>query len=158
VLQGNCEGNRLQKIQLRAVSVKGGGVNEMSLNDPLSDALSHIKNVERIGKKECIVKPASKLIGNVLRVMQEAGYIEEFEFIDDGKSGMFKVKLRGKINNCNAIKPRFPVKAREFEKWEKRFLPARDFGILIVTTSKGVMSHREAIERGLGGHLLAFVY
>lgn len=130
----------------------------MSLNDPLADALSAIKNAERVGKKECIVKPASKLIGNVLRIMKEEGYIEEFEFIDDGKAGIFKVKLKGRINNCNAIKPRFPVKKNEFEKWERRFLPARDFGILIVTTSKGVMTHREAKEVGVGGSLLAFVY
>lgn len=130
----------------------------MSLNDPLADALSAIKNAERVGKKECIVKPASKLIGNVLKIMKEEGYIEEFEFIDDGKAGIFKVKLKGRINNCNAIKPRFPVKKNEFEKWERRFLPARDFGILIVTTSKGVMTHREAKEVGIGGSLLAFVY
>lgn len=130
----------------------------MSLNDPLADALSHIKNTERVGKMECTIKPASKLIGNVLGVMKEGGYIAEFEFVEDGKSGFFKVKLRGKINDCNAIKPRFYIRTREFEEWEKRVLPARDFGLLIVTTSKGVMSHSEAIESGVGGQLLAFVY
>ncbi len=129
----------------------------MSLNDPLADALSMIKNAEHAGKKECSVK-ASKLIGNTLKIMKECGYIEEYEFIDDGKSGVFRVKLRGKINNCNAIKPRFPVKRDEFEKWEKRFLPARDFGYLIVTTSRGLMTHHEAKELGIGGRLLAFVY
>ncbi len=130
----------------------------MTLNDTLADALSHIKNTERVGKLECVIKPVSKLIGNVLSVMKEGGYIEGFEYIDDGKGGMFKVKLRGKINNCNAIKPRFFVRVKEYEKWEKRFLPARDFGMLIVTTSKGVMSHHDAIEAGMGGQLLAFVY
>ncbi|NQE46441.1 30S ribosomal protein S8 [ANME-1 cluster archaeon GoMg2] len=130
----------------------------MALNDPLADALSHIKNIERVGKMECSIKPASKLIGNVLSVMQEGGYIEEFEHEEDGKAGIFKVKLRGKINDCNAIKPRFYVRTREFESWEKRFLPARDFGMLIVTTPKGVMSHAKAVEAGVGGQLLAFVY
>lgn len=130
----------------------------MSLNDPLADALSHIKNIERVGKMECMIKPASKLIGNVLGVMQEGGYIAEFEFVEDGKAGLFKVKLCGKINNCNAIKPRFYVRANEYENWEKRLLPARDFGMLIITTSRGVMSHGKAIEMGVGGQLLAFVY
>jgi len=130
----------------------------MSLNDPLADALSHIKNTERIGKLECEIKPASKLIGNVLSVMQEGGYVEEFELIEDGKAGIFKVKLRGTINDCNAIKPRFYVRMNEFETWEKRFLPARDFGMLILTTPKGVMSHAKALEAGEGGQLLAFVY
>ena len=130
----------------------------MSLNDPLADALSHIKNTERIGKMECMIKPASKLIGNVLSVMKEGGYLAEFEFIEDGKAGFFKVKLGGKINDCNAIKPRFYVHMSDFEGWEKRVLPARDFGMLIVTTSKGVMTHVKAIENGVGGQLLAFVY
>ncbi|MCD6209841.1 MAG: 30S ribosomal protein S8 [Methanophagales archaeon] len=130
----------------------------MTLNDPLADALSHIKNTERVGKMECSIKPASRLIGNVLGVMKEGGYIEEFEYIEDGRGGVFKVKLGGRINNCNAIKPRFFVRVREYEKWEKRFLPARDFGMLIISTSKGVMSHNKAIEAGLGGQLLAFVY
>ncbi len=130
----------------------------MTLNDPLADALSHIKNTERVGKLECSIKPASKLIGNVLGVMKEGGYIEEFEYVEDGRGGIFNVKLRGKINDCNVIKPRFFVRVREYERWEKRFLPARDFGLLIVTTSRGVMSHNKAIEEGLGGQLLAFVY
>lgn len=130
----------------------------MSLNDPLADALSHIKNTERVGKMECTIKPASTLIGNVLGVMKEGGYIDEFEFVEDGKAGLFKVKLRGKINDCNAIKPRFSVRVKEYEDWEKRLLPARDFGLLILTTSKGVMSHEKAIENGVGGQLLAFVY
>jgi len=130
----------------------------MSLNDPLADALSHIKNTERVGKMECMLKPASKLMGNVLSVLKEGGYIAEFEFVEDGKAGFFKVKLAGKINDCNAIKPRFYVRTKDYEKWEKRLLPAQDFGMLIVTTSKGVMSHKKAIERGLGGQMLAFVY
>ncbi len=90
------------------------------LNDPLADALATIKNAERVGKRECIVKPASKLIGRVLKVMQEYGYIEAFEWIDDGKGGKFKVKLKGNINNCNVIKPRHAIKKGEFEKWEAR--------------------------------------
>jgi small subunit ribosomal protein S8 len=126
--------------------------------DPLSDALARIKNAEKAGKREVIIEPASKLIGNVLRVMKEHGYIGDFEFIDDKKAGKFKVKLLGRINDCNAIKPRFPMRLGESEKWEKRYLPAREFGILILTTSKGVMSHKEAREHGVGGHLLGYVY
>lgn len=130
----------------------------MVLTDPLADALSAIKNSEIVGHRYCVVAPASKLIGRVLRVMQGEGYIGEFEFIDDGKAGKFRVELQGKINDCGVIKPPFSVKKDEFEKWEKRYLPARGFGILIITTPKSVMSHREAIEKGLGGRLLAFTY
>ncbi|WP_297436786.1 30S ribosomal protein S8 [Thermococcus sp.] len=130
----------------------------MTLLDPLANALSHITNSERVGKNEVYLKPASKLMGEVLRVMQENGYIGEFEFIDDGRAGIYRVQLIGKINKTGAIKPRFPVKATEYETWEKRFLPAFEFGILIVSTSQGVMAHKEAIEKGIGGRLIAYVY
>jgi small subunit ribosomal protein S8 len=126
--------------------------------DPLANALNHISNCERVGKKVAYIKPASKLIGRVLKVMQDYGYIGEFEFIEDGRAGIFKVELIGKINKCGAIKPRFPVKKLGYEKFEKRYLPARDFGILIVSTTQGVMSHEEAKKKGLGGRLLAYVY
>ncbi|MHC1570627.1 MAG: 30S ribosomal protein S8 [Methermicoccaceae archaeon] len=130
----------------------------MVLNDTLADALSIIKNAGAVGKTSCTIKPASKLIGSTLRVMKEYGYIEEFEFIDDGKAGEFRVKLKGKINTCGVIKPRFSITLEEFEKWEAKFLPAKDFGVLILTTPSGVLSHYDAREKRTGGQLLAYVY
>jgi small subunit ribosomal protein S8 len=128
------------------------------LLDPLADALSTIKNAESTGKPECTIRPASKVIGSVLKVMKDKGYIGDFEFIEDGKSGVFKVQLKGKINKCGVIRPRHAVKNMEFEAWEKRFLPAKGFGSIILTTPNGVMTHSEARESGLGGQLLAYVY
>jgi small subunit ribosomal protein S8 len=130
----------------------------MVLLDPLADALSTIKNAESTGKQGCIIRPASKLISSVLNVMKNQGFIGEFEFIDDGRAGVFKVDLRGRINNCKVIKPRIATGLAEFEKWEKRFLPARNFGALILTTPNGVLSHYEAREKKVGGQLLAYVY
>ncbi len=128
------------------------------LNDPLADALTLIKNAEKAGKLECEVRPASKLIGHVLKVMQERGYVGSFEFVDNTTGGRFRVKLNGNINNCGVIKPRHAIKKAEFEKWEARYLPAQDFGTLIVTTTAGVLSHYNAKEIGTGGKLLAYVY
>ena len=128
------------------------------LIDPLSDALSNMKNNEHAGNLECVIKPSSKIIGKVLKVMQDHGYIKEFEYVDDGRSGKFKVKLIGKINDCGVIRPRYPVKKTEFEIFEKKFLPAKNFGILLTTTPLGIMDHREAIKKGVGGRLLAYVY
>lgn len=127
------------------------------LQDPLADALSTIKNAERVGKRSCVTR-ASKMIKAVLKIMQSGGYIGSFEFVDDGRGGKFKVKLKGKVIDCNVIKPRFSVKADEFEKWEKRFLPAREVGLLILTTPKGVIDHKKAKQLRVGGKLLAFVY
>jgi small subunit ribosomal protein S8 len=127
------------------------------LQDTLADVLSALKNAEKVGKKECVTR-ASKEIKSVLKIFQDNGYIGAFEFIDDGRSGKFKIELRGKIIDCNAIKPRFPARVGEFEKYEKRFLPGREFGLLILTTPKGVMDHKKAKELRVGGKLLAFVY
>jgi len=127
------------------------------LHDPLADALVTIKNAERVGKRECLTR-ASKVIKSVLKIMKDHGYIGAFEFIDDGKSGKFRVELKGKIIDVNVIKPRFSVKVEEFEKWEKRYLPAREVGLLILTTPKGIIDHKKARELHVGGKLLAFVY
>src|SRR3989338_9897171 len=126
--------------------------------DPLTDALTSIRNHEGSAKKDCIIRPASKLLGELLRVMQKNEYIGTYEFVDDGMEGMFKITLAGKINNCRVIKPRYAVRKDEFEKYEKRYLPAKDIGMLIVSTPKGVMTHREAKEAAIGGRLIAFVY
>lgn len=128
------------------------------LNDPLANALSTMKNAELKGKGTCIIKPSSKLIGGVLNLLKEKNYITEYEFIDDGKAGIYQVKLRGNINNCGVIKPRYPIKRDDLDKWEARYLPAQHFGLLIITTTKGIVSQSEAKENGIGGKLLAYIY
>ncbi len=126
--------------------------------DPLADALVAILNAEKTGKKTVTVKPASKIIANVFRTIQRAGYLGELEFIEDHRGGMFEIQLMGRINKCGVIKLRFPVKHDELEDEERKYLPARGFGILVMTTSEGVITHEDAKERGIGGRLLAYIY
>ncbi len=127
-------------------------------NDPVADAIINIKNCELAAKEECVCKPATKLLGRILEVMKKYGYIKDFKKVEDKRGGKYIIKLSHTINDCKAIKPRYKVKKDEFEKFEKRYLPSRHIGILIVSTSQGVMSHREAKEKGIGGRLLAYVY
>lgn len=126
--------------------------------DTLSSGLTTIMNNEMRNKRDCVISPASKLLGRVLRVLQLNGYIGEFEFIEDGRAGKFKVQLLGRVNKCGAIKPRYAVSADGFENWEKTYLPAREMGILVVSTPSGVISHKEAKQKNVGGRLLAFVF
>jgi len=126
--------------------------------DPIADAMTRIKNAEHAGKKEVVVSPVSNLLREILSIMRKKGYIEDFEVIDNGKGGIAKIKLAGKINACGAIKPRFSVSKFEFEKFEKRYLPAKNFGLIILSTPQGVMTHEEAKEKGIGGVLLAYVW
>src|SRR3989344_1436358 len=124
------------------------------LNDPLAAAMTKILNAERVGKREVSVKPASKIFKRVLTIMNDLRYIGSFEEIADGKGGQIKINLLGSINKCGVIKPRFASKNTEFEKWEKRYLPAKDFGIIVVSTPLGIMTHIEAKEKNTGGRLL----
>lgn len=126
-------------------------------HDLISDMASAITNAERTGKSFVVVK-ASKLIINILKVMQAHDYIGDFEYIEDGRGGRIKIELLGRINKCGAIKPRFSVEKDEIEKYERRYLPAAGLGILILTTSQGVMSHEKAKKNGIGGKLLVYVY
>lgn len=73
------------------------------LQDPLNDAMAVIKNAELAGKGECLLRPASKLVGRVLQVMQDADYVTSYERIEDGRGGRFRVVLKGNINNCGVI-------------------------------------------------------
>ena len=130
----------------------------MSLNDPIANALSKILNAEKLGKRECHVKPVSKLMKNVLTVMQDHKYIGSYEELEDGKGNVLKINLIGNINKCGVIKPRFSVKINEYEKFEKRFLPAKDFGLLIISTPKGIKTNAEAKESKMGGTLIAYCY
>jgi small subunit ribosomal protein S8 len=130
----------------------------MSLNDPLANALSRMLNSEKVGKSECDVFPSSKIIINVLEIMKTQGYAGEFKVVEDSKGNYLKVKLLGTINKCGVIKPRFSVAKEEFERFEKRYLPAKNFGFMVVSTSKGMMTHTEAKEKKIGGKLIAYCY
>ena len=61
-------------------------------NDTLNDAMSVMKNAAENGQSECIIAPSSKLIGHVLKVMMDNGYINQFEYIEDGKAGKYRVR------------------------------------------------------------------
>ena len=128
------------------------------MTDTIANGMTTLMNNEMRLKRECVISPASKLLGRVLRVMQLNGYIGEFEFIDDGRTGKFKIQLLGRINKCGAIRPRFPVKTDEFKEWERSFLPSQNMGILVVSTPQGVTSHKVAKEQKIGGRLLAFIF
>ncbi len=128
------------------------------LNDTLASILSNITNAEKIGRSECFYRPCSKLIMNVLNILNKEGYIGTYEIINDTKGKILKVYLLGKINKIGVIKPRFSVKKDNFEKFEKRYLPSKNFGVLIVSTSKGLMTHNEAKEKKIGGKLIAYCY
>ena len=123
----------------------------------MADLFSSIKNAERAGKKE-VIFPASNLIKKILDVMQKYGYIKGYETIRRRNFDELRIKLNNAINDIGVIKPRRHFSKDEILKFRERYLPAIEFGILIVSTSQGVMSDREAEEKNIGGILLGYVF
>ena len=143
--------------------------------DHLANVLSAIVNADRVGKREITLYYFDKLVLNVLSILKRFGYIEDFEVIYRSDKYSYpdvpedelkkldrpvelRVKLSGRINKAGVIKPRIPVSKDEIDQRAKKLLPARDIGLVIVTTSKGVLTHLEARRLGIGGRLVAYVY
>ncbi|MFW5746558.1 MAG: 30S ribosomal protein S8 [Nanoarchaeota archaeon] len=130
----------------------------MSLNDPLASALSKIRNAENVGKAEVVLRPSSKMIKTVLSILNDKMYIGGFEEVETQRGNYLTVNLIHSINNVGVIKPRYAFKITDYEAVEKNYLPAKDFGVIIVTTSEGIMTLQEAKEKQIGGKLVAFCY
>ena len=121
--------------------------------DVVADTLNQIMNSNRARKPELTVKRHSKLLLSVLAIAKLRGYIEEYK-----TSGTeLKIKI-GKLNGCNAIKPRLMVKSDELDRYINRFLPAKNLGVIIISTSQGLMTHQTAQEKNVGGSLIAYFF
>lgn len=128
------------------------------LNDSLAAALSKVLNASRIGKQEVLINPVSRQIREVFAILKEEGYAGDLEQVHDVRGGISKLQLLGTINTCGVIKPRYSVSVDGYTKFEKRYLIGINFGFLIVSTSKGMMTHTKAKSLGLGGVLIAYCY
>ncbi|MBM3247183.1 30S ribosomal protein S8 [Candidatus Pacearchaeota archaeon] len=120
--------------------------------DRISDILNEIMNAKRARKESIVITSPTQLLMKVFEIMKQYGYIE-YETQED------KLKINIKqLNECKAIKPRYSVNKRNIEKYIRRFLPARNFGYVVISTSKGLMTHQEAQESKIGGSLIAYFY
>lgn len=124
----------------------------------ISDALTKLMNAERVSKKEVVIKPVSKLLINVMKIIKKHGYIKDYKYVDNNKGGLLIIKLSNKINKIGSIRPRYPCSISQIEQFEKNYLPASNFGIIILSTDKGLITHQEAREKNVGGALIAYCY
>lgn len=123
--------------------------------DIVSDALNQVMNAKKAEKKEVKITRISKLLVNLCDMMKEAGYIDYV--IEEGKKPSMVISFK-KLNVCRAIKPRYSVGVEEIDKYLRRFLPSRNFGTVIVSTTKGLMTQAEAQKNNIGGSLIAYYY
>merc|ERR1711904_549192 len=124
----------------------------------LSDCLKSIYNAEQLGRTQVLIRPVSRVVVKFLRVMQKNCYIGDFVYVDDHRAGKIVVNLIGRLNKCGCISPRYDVKVSEMECWIGRLLPSRQFGVVVLTTSAGIMEVEEARRKNMGGKILGFFY
>lgn len=124
--------------------------------DVITKTLNELMNAKRAGKTECRVSLSSNLLLEVLELMKNEGYVD-YKVEKGGKFPRVLIAIK-KVNECRAIRPRLHFQIDEFQKYVRRFLPSRDLGIVIVSTDKGVLSHKDALDKGVGGVLLAYCY
>ncbi|XP_033618645.1 40S ribosomal protein S15a-like [Fukomys damarensis] len=110
----------------------------------LADALKSINNAEKRGKCQVLIRLCSKVIMWFLTVMMKHGYIGEFEIIDDHRAGKIVVNLMCRLNKYGVISPRFDVQLKDLEKWQNSLRPSCQSGFTVLTTSAGIMDHKEA--------------
>lgn len=120
--------------------------------DIISDTLNQMMNAKKARKNSVNVKRNSKLLIEILEIAKKHGYVESYK----AKGNELEIKFN--LNECKAIKPRFTVGVKDLDKYVRRYLPARNFGIIIVSTSNGLMTHDTASEKNVGGSLMAYFY
>ena len=132
----------------------------MVVNDPIADMLTRIRNAQ-IAKHDSVTMPASNMKKSIAKLLHEEGYIESYEFIDDGLQGSIKINLKYLDKKQPVI-----VGLKRISKPGLRVYAACEdlpkvlggLGIAIISTSKGVMTDKEARKENLGGEVLCYVW
>jgi len=132
----------------------------MVVTDPIADMLTRIRNAQ-VARHETVDVPASNMKKAIAQILLSEGYIKGYTVIDDGVQGVIRINLKYGANKTKVItglkrisKPGLRVYARKDQI--PRVLGG--LGIAILSTSKGVMTSREARAQGVGGEVLAYVW
>ena len=131
------------------------------MTDPIADYLTRVRNA--VSAKHRVVEiPASNLKKEITRVLFEKGYILNYKFIDEGPQGSIKIALKyDPVNKVNAIKKIIRVSTpglRRYVGYKDMPRVLNGLGIAILSTSKGVMTDKEARSLEVGGEVLCYVY
>lgn len=131
------------------------------MTDPIADYLTRLRNAIKAGHRVVEV-PASNLKKELTRILFEQGYILNYKFEEDGPQGTIKIALKyDQVSKVNAIKKLECVSTPGLRKYSgHKELPRvlNGLGIAIISTSKGVMTDKEAREQNVGGEVLCYVY
>lgn len=132
----------------------------MSYNDPVSDYLSRIRNAHQASHRHVDV-PASNLKRAMTQILVDKGYVKRYINVDDGKQGLIRIYLKYQKDGAPVIRSMKRVSSPGL----RRYVGADDLprvrnglGVAIISTSRGVMTDKEARANKIGGEVLAYVY
>ncbi len=132
----------------------------MQITDTIADMLTRIRNANS-AKHDTVEVPASNMKKSIAQILLDEGYIKDFEVIDDGKQGIIKITLKYGPNKSQIITGLRKVSKpglRIYSGCEDMPKVMKGLGIAIVSTSKGVMTDKQARKEKVGGEVLAFVW
>lgn len=131
------------------------------MTDPIADYLTRVRNAIMAGHRVVEI-PASNLKKEITKILLEKGYILNYKFVDEGPQGSIKIALKyDPVNKVNAIKKLIRVSSPGLRKYVGyKDLPRvlNGLGVAVVSTSKGVMTDKEARELKVGGEVMCYVY
>ena len=132
----------------------------MVVNDPIADMLTRIRNAQ-VAKHDTVEMPASKTKKAIAKILLDEGYIKSVDYIDDGVQSQIKVTLKyaqGKESVIKGLKRISKPGLRVYARSNEIPKVLGGLGIAIVSTSKGVMTDKEARNAGVGGEVLAYIW
>lgn len=131
------------------------------MTDPIADYLTRLRNAIRANHRVVEV-PASNLKKDITKILFEKGYILNFKFVEDGKQGMIKIALKydatGKTSAIKSLERVSSPGLRQYTGYKDMPRVINGLGIAIISTSKGVMTDKEASQLKIGGEVLCYVY
>ena len=133
----------------------------MQITDPIADLLTRIRNASS-AKHETVDVPASNMKKEIVRILAEEGYIKSYQVLDDKNTqGMIRITLKyidGKKSAISGIKRVSKPGLRIYSDVENMPKVLKGLGIAILTTSKGIMTDKQARKENVGGEVLAFIW
>ncbi|MFO7171991.1 MAG: 30S ribosomal protein S8 [Bacillota bacterium] len=132
----------------------------MVVSDPIADLLTRIRNANMVYHEKVEV-PGSKMKRAIVEILKREGYIRDYEWIDDGKQGIIRIYLKygpGKARVIQGLKRVSKPGRRIYAKKDQIPRVLGGLGIAILSTSKGIMTDKEARRLGVGGEVLCYVW
>src|SRR5699024_7372787 len=132
----------------------------MVMTDPIADMLTRIRNANVV-RHEKLEIPSSKMKVEIAKILKDEGYVRDYEVVEDNKQGVLKIYMKHGSNNERVITGLLRISKLFLRVYAKAFEVPRvlnGLGTAIVSTSKGILSDRDARQQVVGGEILAYIW